>query len=147
MEKKIADFIPELADYYLLTDSGEVINQKNSKKLKIDEKHCYRLMLKSGKAKGFSVKTLMREVYDINFYYDNTTPLEGEKWRYIPNTQYLYMCSNKGRIKSLRGVEAIIMKPHFSKKGEPRIQIAFPNEIEVTAPIKTFIDEIWGSSL
>ena len=141
--KKISEFIPDVSDYYLLSESGEVINQKNNRKLKPDNKHCYRLMLKSGKAKGFSLKTLMREVYDTNFYYDNTTSLEGELWRYVPNTNELYMCSSKGRIKSLRGIEAIIMKPALTKKGYLRLQIALPDGSLVNKFIHTLVCETW----
>jgi hypothetical protein len=60
----------------------------------------------------------------FNFYAQNFTKSKDmitekmiEEWRYIPNTNEMYMVSNLGRVKSLFFNKEKIMSPGRSKKG------------------------------
>ena len=76
-----------------------------------------------GIRKKISLKHLYYIVYNRPYCLDNIDDLEGEIWKLIDNTDGIYYVSNKGRIKSYNGYNAIIMKPHKTKSGYYRLDI------------------------
>lgn len=58
---------------------------------------------------------------------DGTENLEGEEWREVKGTSGNYLVSNKGRVKSLSGYEAVILSP-FEVKGYGRVDIVYDGE-------------------
>jgi len=115
-------------DYYWLTEDGQVYNDERQNFLKMASHYRYVLMLKTGKTKTISLKTLYKLVYHKNYCIDNIRDLEQEEWREIKGTQKKYYVSNKGRIKSLCDYESIIMKPYKTKKGYCKISIKINNK-------------------
>lgn len=115
----------EFAPYYSLTKAGELFNTQTNKQLKPDSSYCFRLKTLSGNYKKISLKALYKLVYGEIFCIDNIPDLIGEEWRAIPNTDYL--ASSKGRIKSLKGIEARILKPSICK-GYERVDLVINGE-------------------
>lgn len=107
--------------YYLMPD-GRVYNQEKDKYLKAD-KYKYHLKTAAGTDKTVSIKTLYRLVYHKNYCKDTIELLPGEEFKEIEGTEGLYLISNLGRVKSLIGYEAAILKPSMTKKGYLRLQI------------------------
>ena len=105
---------PYKSCYYLL-ENGNIFDEEQQIEKKPDSNHQFRLQTLDNKQKKISLKTLYREVYNKEYCIDEIEPLEGEEWREIQNTAGKYFVSNKGRIKSLDGYEAIILKPFTSK--------------------------------
>lgn len=97
-------------DYYYLTVEGEVYNSKTKRKLKADSKHSFKLKQKSGNRKTITLKELYKLVYNKIYCKDNIKNLENEEWKPIERTNNIYWISSKGRVKSLQGYEAIILK-------------------------------------
>lgn len=74
------------------------------------------------KRTAISLKKLYRLVYDREYCIDEVQSLEGEEWKEIPHTSGVYQASNKGRIKSLQGYSAIVLKPYYTN-GYQRVDI------------------------
>lgn len=109
---------------YYLTEEGCVFDtENNDKQLKISSEHKYRLKTTEGKYKKIALKTLYRLVFDKEFCYDTIKNLENEEWKEIEDTNGKYYVSNKGRVKSLTGYEAVLLKPTITSKGYERLQI------------------------
>ena len=111
------------ADYYYLLEDGSVYNAAADKIIQPTKEHTYTLKTINNKRKKVSLKTLYKLVYDKPYCKDTIEDLEGEEWEEIEDTEGLYYCSNKGRIKSLQGYEAIILKGFDNKKGYLRVDI------------------------
>lgn len=108
---------------YYMTESGEVWNEKENKYLKLSGKHLYRIKQVDGRYRLIALKTLYQLVFHKNFCLDVIDDLENEQWKEIPNTNGVYEVSNKGRVKSKAGYEAIILKPLVNKCGYERLDI------------------------
>lgn len=110
------------AEYYYITEKGEVINNNTNKILKSDS-NCYSLLTINGKYKKISLKRLYKLVYNKVFCIDNIKDLDNEIWKEIKYTDGNYYVSNMGRIKSYTQYKAFIMQPCITNKGYYRLQI------------------------
>ncbi len=131
-------------DYYYLRDDGTLYNVKKKCKIKLDE-HNYKLATIDGKYKKISLKSLYKLVYGKNFCIDNIQDRKGEVWKEIENTNSIYYISNCGRVKSLQGYQAKILKPIITEKGYRRVTIV-QNNISIKPRIHrlvaiAFLDE------
>lgn len=107
---------------YYLTEEGRVYNSKTKNEIKIDKYHCYRLKTIAGKYKKISLRELYKLTYSKYYIIDNIENLENEHWKAIERTDNIYWISDKGRVKSYKGYEAIILKPSYVK-GYERVDI------------------------
>lgn len=69
----------------------------------------------NGISKRVTIKYLYRLIYNKEYCKDNIDNLENEEWKAIERTNGKYFVSNKGRIKSYVGYEAIILKYNYVK--------------------------------
>lgn len=76
-----------------------------------------------GKAQKITLKNLYKLAYNKVFCIDNIEDLEGEEWKVIEGTNNNYYCSNKGRIKSYCGYNAIIVKSCKNNKNYEKVRI------------------------
>lgn len=120
---------------YYLFPNGKVYNQETKQFLKATENR-YTL----GKRK-ISVKSLYLKVYGKIFCNDNIEDLPNEQWKEYPNNKN-YLVSNCGRIKSLWGYEAKILKPTPSNKGYLYVKINGINRYIHRIVAETFIRRI-----
>lgn len=123
-------------DYYYLDINGNVYNSISKSYLKQHD-HKYKLRTLENKQKTISLKELYRAVYNKNFCTDEIPLLDNEIFREIDNTNGLYLISNYGRVKSLVGYKAKIMKAHITPNGYYRLQIVQEGE-----PINWFIHSL-----
>ena len=127
-------------EYYFLSVDGEVYNNKTKSYLK-QRNHKYKLRTTDNNQKTISVKELYRIVYSKNFCKDNIVLLEDEIFKEIDNTDGKYLISNYGRVKSLMGYNAIILKPYITPNGYYRLQIIQDGE-----PTNWFIHSLVATS-
>lgn len=114
------------AEYYYLLEDGRVLNNNSGIYLQRN-KNSYKLKTADGRYKSITLKDLYFLVFNENYCNDSIESLSGEIWREIPDTQKKYYCSNKGRIKSLVGYDAIIMNPYKTKDGYLRVSLYCEN--------------------
>lgn len=112
-------------EYYYLTEDGLLYDEKRDKYIEPYKKHVFSIKTKEGKFKNIALKTLYRQLYDKEFCVDNIPNLENEEWRYIKGTEKRYMISNKGRVKSLTGYEAKILKYNINQRGYYRVELQY----------------------
>lgn len=115
-------------DYYYLTEACEVYNNKSKKYLSNNNTFFYLQDINNQKRK-VSKKTLYKLVYNKNFCIDTIENLPSEHWKPISNTNEMYYVSDKGRIKSLYGYEAIILKPTVKENKYNRVDIVINGEM------------------
>lgn len=101
-------------EYYFLTVDGKVYNGKTKNFLTADKKHRFRLKMIDGTYKDVYLKPLYKLVFGKNYCEDNIINLENEVWKEVTGTGGLYFISNMGRVKSLQGYNAIILKPDIT---------------------------------
>lgn len=109
-------------DYYYLTEDGIVYDASSDKQIKPDHRHMFTLRTVDNKSKRVALSTLYKLVYNKKFCIDNIPSLDQEEWKDI-DAAGLYKISNKGRIKSMNGYEAILLKPYTNKSGYLRVDI------------------------
>lgn len=109
--------------YYYLTEDGRIYNANTKEYKKTSKNNLFTLKTEEGKSKKVVLKTLYKLVFNKNYCRDNIINLDGEEWRAINNTNNIYYVSNKGRIKSMAGYEAIILKPNITTSGYYRVDI------------------------
>lgn len=110
-------------DIYYLTEEGTVYNAATQQYMKPDSKHLFVLKREDKTKKKIAQKTLYKLIYNKNYCKDNIENLDNEEWKPIANTDNVYYVSNKGRVKSCSGYEAIILKPTITKNGYNRLDI------------------------
>ncbi len=110
------------ADYYYITEQGQVYNTAADSVLNTDKSHCVKLKRTDGTYKKVSIKTLYRAAYGKAYAKDNIKSLDGEEWKAI-DSACNYFVSNKGRVKTYTGIEARLMKPYSMKSGYLRLDI------------------------
>ena len=91
--------------------------------LKPSDKHTYMLRTTDNERKKVSLKTLYKLVYNKPYSKDNIDNIDNEEWKDIDDTDHLYQISSKGRVKSLQGYEAIVLKSFHNQSGYARVDI------------------------
>lgn len=135
MEKQIKN---GFADMYFLTDQGEVLNKESGKYVS-EYNGIYKLKLKDGnKYKGISKKKLYFLVFNKVFCIDETEDLQNEQWKPIEGTNNEYYISSYGRVKSLKGFKAKILKPSYYKSYK-RVDIFYSGKIRKTKLISRLV--------
>lgn len=106
-----------LSQYYI-TAEGILYNiTAEPKEVKKDKTHRYYVVDDCGRGKRITQKELYRIAYNKEFSIDRTATINNEEWKEIPNTNGKYFISNCGRVKSLCGYTAKILKPHQKENG------------------------------
>lgn len=109
---------------YYLTEDAKLYNSNTKCYIKRNE-NSYCIMTTEGKRKKISIKKLYMLVYNKIYCEDNIMDIQGEEWKEIEGTDSKYYVSNKGRIKSKAGYNAIILKPLISDKGYHKVHIFY----------------------
>lgn len=105
-------------------ENGIVYNAAVNKYIYPNEKiHKFTLLTIKEQYKTISQKTLYRMIYNKQFCNDNIQNKDNEIWKEIDRTNGVYYISNSGRVKSLKGYNAIILKPFYNKGGYARVDI------------------------
>lgn len=107
------------ADHYELKADGNIVNTRTNRTIKPTNNR-YWLKDSEGKRISISIKKLYKLIYNINYCQDNTKDQNGEVWKEFD--QY-YLVSNHGRVKSLKGYNARILKQYPNSKGYNRVII------------------------
>ena len=81
------------ADYYYLTEAGEVFSLKSNKFIKIS-KTSYKLRTLDNSSRTISLKELYMLVYGKVFCVDEITDIQGEIWKIVKDTNNQYYVSN-----------------------------------------------------
>lgn len=111
------------ADYYYLREDGMIYDAAADKLIKPSSNHIFTLKTTDNGKKKIALKTLYKYVYNKTFCNDQIIDLDNEQWKEIDDTEGLYYVSNMGRIKSMQGYEAIILKPYNNQGGYARVDI------------------------
>ena len=106
---------------YFLTREGKVYNKTTGNYLTLNN-YSYSLKTTEGKYKKITLRKLYKLVFNENYVIDNIENLEGEEWKPVERTEEKYWISNKGRCKSYKGLEAIILRPNYLN-GYQRVDI------------------------
>lgn len=114
------------ADYYYITEDGKIYNSK-IKEFCFQNKTKFNLITEDGKRKAVNLKSIYKLVYGKNFCIDNIENLKNEQWKYIDNTEESYMISTYGRVKSLKGYKARILKVRLVQNTYYRVDIQINN--------------------
>lgn len=126
--------------YYISEDDCTVYDSERKCNVKPD-RHRVQLKTKDGKYRKISQKELYRMCFSKEFYIDNTESLPDESFKEIRNTDGLYFISNKGRVKSIQGYEAIILKP-MMVNGYQRVDI-IQNGVRKTKLVSRLVALEW----
>lgn len=110
-------------EYYYLLEDGTVLNKNTNKIIKPNKKHLFVLKTVDDEVKKIALSTLYKALFNKNYCKDDIQDLEGEIWQPIKGTEELYHISNKGRVKSCAGYNAIILNPYSNAKGYLRVDI------------------------
>ena len=110
-------------DYYYLNEDGSIYNAAANKIIKPTKGYSIKLYRTDKTRKSITIRELYRMIYNKLFIIDNIENLEGQKWKIIDDTNDYYAISNKGRVKSFRKVNAIIMKPYVNQYGYERVDL------------------------
>lgn len=104
---------------YKISRQGVILDARNNKEAaKISGKpYTYLLYNKAGERRQVGLKRVYREVFNAEYCQDSTQDITGEEWKPIAGTKGRYFVSNKGRIKSLCGYDARILKPFDNGHG------------------------------
>ena len=110
-------------------ENGIVYNAAVNKYIYPNEKiHKFTLLTIKEQYKTISQKTLYRMIYNKQFCNDNIQNKDNEIWKEIDRTNGVYYISNSGRVKSLKGYNAIILKPFYNEGGYSRGDIVQDGE-------------------
>ena len=88
-----------------------------------DTAHAFYLYNEAGERIKVGLKRVYREVFNAEYCQDNIQDIAGEAWKPIKHTRQRYFISNKGRVKSLCGYQAIILKPFDNGHGYQKVSI------------------------
>lgn len=109
--------------YYYIDDAGNVFSTASNRYIKPDKKRLLKLKMEGSGYKCISLKNLYKMVFNKPFCKDSIEDLEGEEWKEVSGTNGFYLVSNLGRVKSLQGYEAMILKPYPNQRGYLRVDI------------------------
>lgn len=107
---------------YYLTEDARLYNNITKSYIKPNG-NSYAIMTAEGKRKKISIKKLYKLVYNKIFCEDSIEDIEGEEWKEIEGTENKYYISNKGRVKSKAGYNAIILQQYITDKGYAKVTI------------------------
>lgn len=110
-------------EYYYLKEDGTILDTERNKIIKPDKTHMFNLKTENNDRRRIALKTLYKELYGKQFYIDHTENMENEEWKEIDDTEGEYLISNKGRVKSIKRYNAVILKAYDNQKGYKRIDI------------------------
>lgn len=110
-------------EHYYLTEEGIIYNSLKEKYMKPNY-NSFTLLTKDNKTIKISLKKLYYLVYNKHYCIDNIKDLDNEVWKDIELTNGIYKISNLGRVKSLTGYEARILKPTRNLQGYSRVDIS-----------------------
>lgn len=102
------------ADFYRF-ENGRVIDERSGKEILPDKQHSFILQDPKGKRKRISQKKLYKALYGTIFCLDDIEDLPNEEWRPIPDSEGKYLISSCGRVKSLNGYKASLLRPMIQK--------------------------------
>ena len=109
-------------DYYL-TEDGMLYNASTKAFKGANRQNNFIIKTEDGTRKKISLKRLYRLVYDKPYCIDNIKDIDNEIWKMIENTNGNYYVSNRGRVKSYNGYNAILLKPMRTESGYLRVEI------------------------
>ena len=115
------------ADLYIITIDGKVFNKKSGKEIK-PTKHKYKLKTAAGDYKQVSLRPLYNQAFGEYYCIDNIEDLDNEIWQYVANTDNKYLVSSYGRVKSLKGYEAKLLKGYDTGDGYLKVCIKQKNK-------------------
>ena len=110
-------------EYYYLKEDGTILDTAAGKLIQPDDRHLFCLKTENNSKKKIALSTLYKAVYNKKYCKDIVKDMPEEVWKEIDDTEGIYKVSNKGRIKSLQGYEAAILKPYNNKSGYARVDI------------------------
>lgn len=84
-------------------------------------------MTTDDKLKRITLKKLYQLLYNKNYCIDTITNIQGELWREIKGTDGQYFISSEGRVKSVKGYYAILMKEWYNESGYCKISLKVNN--------------------
>ena len=125
--RKLQQINNNYADYYYLTEEGTIYNSKTNKYIKPCSNNLFKLKTIEGNYVKISLKKLYKLVFNKCYVIDNIEDLSGEHWKPIERTDNCYYVSDKGRIKSYKGYQAIILKTYLTN-GYERVDIVVDGE-------------------
>lgn len=117
-------------EYYYLLEDGRLYNAK-TKHYIYETQRSFVLRKKDGSRARVSLKRLYRLVYNKEFCIDKIEDLQDEVWKEIKESNGVYFVSNKGRVKSYHGYNAIILKPYVCKSnGYNRVDVVMNGQCQ-----------------
>ena len=119
---QINKYIDSIKDCYYINEKGQIYNSE-TKQFVNDNNYGYMLYTTDNKRKKYSLKKIYKQCFGIPYCINDIVSFDGEEWKYIPHTDNDYLCSNLGRIISLKEYKAKLMIPSINNDGYARIQL------------------------
>lgn len=116
------------AEYYYLMNDGNVYNNKTNNIIKPNKRHLFFLNNEQNKKKYVAQRTLYRIVLCQRYCIDEIQDLKDEQWKEITDTNGIYYVSSRGRIKSLQGYHAKILKPYTNQSDYERVEVVYSDK-------------------
>ena len=113
---------------YYLSEDGSIVDINKNQIIKPNKRHLFFLKTNDGRKKYIAQRTLYRIVYCKRFCIDKIQNLNNEIWKEIEDTNGLYYVSNMGRVKSLQGYNAILLKKYTNQSDYDRVEIVYSNQ-------------------
>ena len=109
---------------YTFTKQGVLYKVKPSpQEVKRDNSNRFIIIKDNGACERITLKNLYRMVFNEEYSKDTIQNLKNEKWKPIDNTNGKYYISNCGRVKSLCGYTAKLLKPYEKENGYLLVKI------------------------
>lgn len=109
---------------YSLSSNGILYyNIPSPKEIKKDKRNRFSIINNNGLKVRITLKTLYRLSFNKEFCFDSIKNIDNEQWKEILNTKGRYFISSYGRVKSLCGYSAIILKPSIKENGYLQVKI------------------------
>lgn len=114
MKHSLSNYFPLIPQSYEIDENGVIYKDYNP----LQQRKQYQI-----KGKSYALKTLYRAVFNKEYCIDKIQSLQDEEWKAISFSCSRHFISSYGRIKSLCGYEAKLLKPTANKKGYERVKI------------------------
>lgn len=122
-----------MTDYYIIPSfpryqisrQGNILDTRTGQAAEPikDTAHAFFLYNEAGKRIKVGLKRVYREVFNAEYCQDNIQDIADEVWKPIKQTRQRYFISNRGRVKSLCGYQAIILKTFDNGHGYQKVSI------------------------